>query len=110
MTNITYMPTEHDNDETDVAGIHFKPYEPVDVPNHREELVEKLKNNAWFTDGEPDPERKKCWELVRHAQKQAKAHRELANKIENDPSILNIPPATAELIAADIGATPSLLN
>lgn len=86
MAKITYMPTPQDPDDTVVAGIAFSAYQPVDVDDSRADIIAKLKSNAWFTDGDPDPLRKQQWSAARAAQQQVQAHRQMAAKIEQNPT------------------------
>lgn len=86
MAKITYQPTSDDLDVTTVDGMTFQAYKPVDVDDKtKADLIQKLRRNPWFTDGEPDPDRQKAWRAVRDAQGAAKYHREKANEIEKHP-------------------------
>lgn len=73
MTHIIYMPLPSDSDETIVDGIKFTAYEPVDVPDVKAVLIEKLEANPWFTAGTPDPDRHAAWTAARD-RAAAKAH------------------------------------
>jgi hypothetical protein len=61
MAAITYMPNRDDPETTVVDGITFTAYTPVDVPDTKAVLIDKLSNNPWFTAGTPDPERRAAW-------------------------------------------------
>jgi len=105
MPQITYVPTHDSPDQTEVSGIQFQAYQPVEVANR--DLFEKLRRNPFFTEGAPDNARKGIWRAVRAAQAKAADLRRQADAIEQqardgvlapieDPA----PEATAEGSAA----------
>lgn len=87
MPNITYMPHPHDADDTEVAGVRFSAYVPVDVKNA--DLFVTLRRNPFFTDGVPDPVRKKQWETSRKAHAHAKRLRNEADAVEKNPDLVD---------------------
>jgi hypothetical protein len=61
MASITYMPLRDDPETTIVDGIIFTAYVPVEVPDSRPALIDKLSINPWFTAGTPDHDRRAEW-------------------------------------------------
>lgn len=85
MAKVVYQPNPEDNDHTEVAGVKFNAFEPVEVADSNAELIASLKRNPWFKIGDPDPDRMERWSKVRDVQAEAKAHREHADEIEKHP-------------------------
>jgi hypothetical protein len=54
MAQLTYKPAPGDNDTTVVDGITFVANQPVDVPDEKAALIDKLSHNPWFTAGVVD--------------------------------------------------------
>lgn len=48
----TYLPKEHDADQSSVDGVAFKADERVDISHKGAEFVAKLRRNPWFHVGE----------------------------------------------------------
>lgn len=83
MVQIVYMPLPHDFDETEIAGVKFKAFEPTEVRDSRTVLIARLLGNPWFAKPEDVPaERKAKWKAVRDAQAMAAQHRAFADKVE----------------------------
>lgn len=84
MAELYYMPTVLDADETVVDGVRFAAYEPVHLDDQlKRDLIVKLRRNPWFA-VKPDEARKEKWVKAREAQAQAREHRQLADKLEED--------------------------
>lgn len=99
MAKLTYQPLPHDTDETTVAGITFKAFEPVELNDDlQKELIAKLGENPWFTTGEVDQDRYDQWKALRNARAVAAQHHDHAEAIEKNPELAatNAPAAHAE--------------
>jgi hypothetical protein len=63
---LVYMPLPHDSDETSVAGLTFKAFEPIELPEGKRWLAQHLANNPWFG-AQIDPDRHDRWCRYREA-------------------------------------------
>lgn len=72
--DVVYMPGPEGPDETAVAGVAFRAYEPVAVHAHRHDIT-KLHNNPWFG-AKVDTERHAAWKDYREKQAAARRARE----------------------------------
>ena len=79
MVDVVYMPGPEGPDETSVAGVPFRAYEPVQVSVARPEVT-KLHDNPWFGP-KVDTDRQKAWKDYREKQAAARKAQEDADAL-----------------------------
>lgn len=78
--DVVYMPGPEGPDDTVVASIPFRAYEPVAVNAARGDIIQRLHANPWFGP-KVDADRQKAWSDYRAAQKSARDAVDAANAL-----------------------------